>query len=117
MDRNRLKYAHKPHTHLYYKCPNPNYSNLQLNIKHYYKLHKLKLFQKLSASLTRSTWTLALALDWGSSLPTGSFLTGKEHKQHRINELTSSASHIDKTENNDHQVKRVMMSSEQGLMI
>ncbi|KAL8155573.1 hypothetical protein AgCh_000819 [Apium graveolens] len=45
---------------------------------------------------------LALVLDWGSSVPTGSFLTGKEQKQYRTNELTSSASHNDKTENNDH---------------
>ncbi|KAL8090278.1 hypothetical protein AgCh_039664 [Apium graveolens] len=60
---------------------------------------------------------LALALDWGSAVPTGSFLTGKEQKQYCTNELTSSPSHNDKTENNDHQVNMIMISSEQWIMI
>ena len=105
---------HTSQTHYYitYRS-NPIYSNSKLSIKHYYKLLQTQIIQKKPASLTRSTITPSSRAGLGILATNWFLFNWKEYKQYRTNELTSSASHNDKTENNDHQVNMVMTSSEQ----
>ena len=92
-------------------------SQTQLSIKHITNFYKFTLFQK-KPTCSASTALIPSSRTGLGILATNWFLFNwKEYKQHRTNELTSSASHNDKTENNDHQVNMVMISSEQWIMI